>query len=150
MQKYSRSKQEQTISSTIFLEEPAEKQNKTKKTRETVQLGPGADASISTTPSTTRTNLRRGLLQKTATTRDRCVAHMLLRSCRDVRRPRHLPTAKTAAILQSHQDGTTKKQNLVFRRSADRGGILVLKSNKKQKTTNFSFVRIRQLSTYQV
>ena len=66
-----------------------------------------------TTPSTTPTNWRRGLLQKAVTTRDRCVAHMILRSCRDVRHPRHLPKAKTAAILQSHPDGTTKKQNIV-------------------------------------
>ena len=29
---------------------------------------------------------------------------MILRSCRDVRRPRHLPNAKTAAILQSHPE----------------------------------------------
>ena len=61
-----------------------------------------------------RTNWRRGLLQKAAATRDRCVAHMLLRSCRDVRRPRHLSNAKTAAILQSHPVGTTKKQISYF------------------------------------
>ena len=57
----------------------------------------------------TRTNLRRGLLQKAVITRDRCVAHMLLRSSRDVRRPRHLPNAKLTAV-QSHPDGTTKNK----------------------------------------
>ena len=35
---------------------------------------------------------------------------VLLRSFRDVRRPRHLPNAKTAAIFQPDPDGTTKKQ----------------------------------------
>ena len=60
-----------------------------------------------------RTNLRRGLLQKAVTTRDRCVAHMLLRSCRDVRRPRHLPNAKITAIVQSHPDGTTKNKSRI-------------------------------------
>ena len=36
---------------------------------------------------------------------------VLLRSCRDVRRPRHLPNAKTAAISQPNLiDETTKKQ----------------------------------------
>ena len=37
---------------------------------------------------------------------------VFLRSCRDVRRPRHLPNAKTVAIFQpeSDPDGTTKKQ----------------------------------------
>ena len=35
---------------------------------------------------------------------------VLLRSCRDVRRPRHLPNAKTAAISQPDPDGTTKKK----------------------------------------
>ena len=39
---------------------------------------------------------------------------VLLRSCRDVRRPRHLPNANTAAIFQpdpdgDRPDGTTKK-----------------------------------------
>ena len=38
---------------------------------------------------------------------------MLLRSCRDVRRPRHLPIAKTA-ISQPDPDGTTKKQISYF------------------------------------
>ena len=80
-------------SSSICLEEPAKKRGK-----KNVQRGPGAGMSIQV-PGTyhmkdnfdnqPRTNLRRGLLQKAVTTRDRCVAHMLLRSCRDVRRPRH-------------------------------------------------------------
>ena len=39
---------------------------------------------------------------------------VLLRSCRDVRRPRHLPNAKTAAISQPDPDGTTKKQISYF------------------------------------
>ena len=46
---------------------------------------------------------------------------VLLRSCRDVRFPRHLPNAKTAAFFQCHPDETTKKTNIVFRRSSDRG-----------------------------
>ena len=96
-----------------MLEEPAEKKNRKTELKKSVQRGPGADAIINTAPSTTGTNWRRGLLQKAATTRDRCVAHMILRSYRDMRRPRHLPNAKTAAILQSQPDGTTKKQNLV-------------------------------------
>ena len=66
-----------------------------------------------------RTNWRRGLLQKAATARDRCVAHLLPRSCRDVRRPRHLPNAKTAAILQSRPHGTTKKQISYFVRVSE-------------------------------
>ena len=79
------------------LEEPAEK-----KGERTLQRGAGAGASIevhgtyymkATLDIQPRTNLRRGLLQKAVTTRARCVAHMLLRSCRDVRRPRHLPNA---------------------------------------------------------
>ena len=57
-----------------------------------------------------RTNWRRGLLQKPATTRDRCVVRMLIWSCRDVQRPRDLLNAKTAALLQSHSDWTTKKK----------------------------------------
>ena len=39
---------------------------------------------------------------------------VLLRSCRHVRRPRHLPNAKTAAISQPDPDGTTKKQISYF------------------------------------
>ena len=35
---------------------------------------------------------------------------VLLRSCRDVRPPRHLPSAKTATFSQPDPDGTTKKQ----------------------------------------
>ena len=78
-----------------------------------------------------RTNLRRGLLQKAVTTRDRCVAHMLLRSCRDVRRPRHLPNTKFTTVVQSHPDGTAKStcRTTVYRRPPDRGDIL--KSSKK-------------------
>ena len=49
---------------------------------------------------------------------------VLLWSCRDVRRPRYLSNAKTAAIIEPHPDGTTKKQKLVFRRSPHLGGIL--------------------------
>ena len=60
---------------------------------------------------------------------------MLLRSCRDVQRPRHLPNAKTAAILQSHPDETTKIQNILFRRPADRGGVQ--RSSKKTKKNAF-------------
>ena len=39
---------------------------------------------------------------------------VLLRSCRDEQRPRHLPNAKTAAIFQPDPDGTTKKQISYF------------------------------------
>ena len=78
-----------------------------------------------------RTNLRRGLLQKAVTTRDRCVAHMLLRSCRDVRRPRHLPNAKNTAILFDLIQMGPRKTNLVFRTPPDWGGIHVPKPSKK-------------------
>ena len=61
-----------------------------------------------------RTNWRRGLLQEAATTRDICFPHMPFLSCGDVRRPRHLPNVKTAARLESHQDGTMEKQILYF------------------------------------
>ena len=94
----------------ICLEEPAEE-----KGEKNIQRGPGAGTSIQvpgtyhmkdTFDNQPRTNLRRSLLQKAMTTRDRCVAHMLLRSCRGVRRPRHLLNSKITAILQSHPDGT--------------------------------------------
>ena len=126
------------------MEEPAEKKNK-KTEKKTAQRGPGAGASISTTPSTTRTNWRRGLLRKTTTTRDGCVAHMLLRSCRDVRRPRHLPNAKLTAMVQSHPDGTMKNKSrtTLFRRTPDQGGTP--KSSKKQTKIMHFFIR-----TYQV
>ena len=56
-----------------------------------------------------------GCKLKAATTRtDASHTCVLLRSCRDVRFPRHLPNAKTAAIFQSHPDGTTKKQISYF------------------------------------
>ena len=63
-----------------------------------------------------RTNWRRGRLHKAGTTRDRYASFtcVLLRSCRDVRRPRHLPNAKTAAISQPDTDGTTKKRISYF------------------------------------
>ena len=77
--------------------------------REPVRV-PGTYHMKDTFDNQPRTNLRRGLLHKAVTTRDRCVAHMLLRSCRDVRRPRHLPNAKTAASLESHPDGTTENK----------------------------------------
>ena len=94
----------------------------TEKGGKNVQRGPGACTSIQgpgtyhmkdTFDNQPRTNLRRGLLQKAVTTRDRCVAHMLLRSCCDVRRPRHLPNAKITAILQPRPDGTTKKKSRI-------------------------------------
>ena len=34
----------------------------------------------------------------------------LLRSCRDVGRPRHLPNAAITAVVQSHPDGTTENK----------------------------------------
>ena len=47
---------------------------------------------IKDTFSTTTNKLESG------PTRDRCVAHIRLRSRRDVRRPRHLPHAKTRDV----------------------------------------------------
>ena len=90
--------------------------NLPKKGKKRTAYSPGAGTSIQlpgiymkdTFDNQPWTNLRRGLLQKAVTTRDRCVAHMLFRSCRDVRRPRHLLNAKNTAIVQSHPDGTTK------------------------------------------
>ena len=38
---------------------------------------------------------------------------VLLRSCRDVRRPRHLPNAKTTAIFQPDPDGTRKNKSRI-------------------------------------
>ena len=119
----------------ICLEEPAEE-----KGEKNIQRGPGAGTSIQvpgtyhmkdTFDNQPRTNLRRSLLQKAMTTRDRCVAHMLLRSCRDVRRPRHLPNTKFTTVVQSHPDGTAKStcRTTVYRRPPDRGDIL--KSSKK-------------------
>ena len=70
---------------------------------------------IKHTSNNQQTNLSRGLPQNPVTTRDRCVAHMLLRSCRDVRRPWHLPNAIITVL---------------FRRPPDRGGIV--KSSKNQ------------------
>ena len=96
----------------ICLEEPAEE-----KGEKNIQRGPGAGTSIQvpgtyhmkdTFDNQPRTNLRRGLLQTAVTTRDRCVAHMPLRTCRRVRRPRHLP--KITAVVQSHPDETTKNK----------------------------------------
>ena len=55
---------------------------------------------------------------------------VLLRSCRDVRRPRHLPNAKTAAIFQPHSSSwgscrwDHEKTFIVFRRSVDLGGSM--------------------------
>ena len=57
-----------------------------------------------------RTNLRRGLLQKAMTTRDRCVAHFFgfVATC-DVRGT--CPMQKfPLRIVQSHPDGTTKNK----------------------------------------
>ena len=89
---------------------------------------------IKDTDDQPRTNWRQGLLHKAATTRDGCVAHMLLFDLS--RRARHLPNSKTAAFLQCRPDGTTKK-NLVFRKPPDRGGIL--KSSKKQAKNHAFF-----------
>ena len=97
-----------------------------------------------------RTNWRRGLLRKAATTRDSCVAHKLLGSCRDVRRPRYLPNAKkTAATLQSRPDGTTKKQIPYFG-DPQTGEIYQNQVKNRQKRTHFYFLRLRQLSPYQL
>ena len=97
-------------------------QNKPKKRGEKT-YSPGAGMSIQVpdmfhikhTSNNQQTNLSRGLPQNPVTTRDRCVAHMLLRSCRDVRRPWHLPNAIITVL---------------FRRPPDRGGIV--KSSKNQ------------------
>ena len=107
--------------------------------------GPGAGTSIQvpgiymkdTFDNQPRTNLRRGLLQKAVTTRDRCVAHMLLRSFRDVRRPRHLPNALNYRYrsISSRWDHENKSR---IRRPPNRGGIHILKSSKKQ-TKNQAF-----------
>ena len=100
----------------MFSEEPAEKSSKKigEKTaawsRCEYQV-PGM-YHIKNTFDNNKTNCRRGLLQKAATTRDRCVAPMLLRSCRDVRRPRHLPSAKFAAILHLIQMGPRKNKRV--------------------------------------
>ena len=71
------------------------------------------------------------------------MAHMLFRSCRDVRRPRYLPNATTAAILQSHPDETTKNK-LCFSETPRRGDTL--KSGKnRQKIMHFSFLQTRYI-----
>ena len=84
----------------LFRRTSRKKKTEAKK-KQTAQRGPGASASImylvltaSRAPSRKpRTNWRWGLLHKAVTTRGGCVAHMLLRSCLDVRRPRYLSTA---------------------------------------------------------
>ena len=83
-----------------------------------------------------RTHLRRGLLQKAVTTRDRCVAHFfgLVATC-DVRGT--CPTQQLPLLFNLIQMGS-RKTNIVFRRPSDRGGIHVLKSSKKQ-TKNHAF-----------
>ena len=79
---------------------------------------------IKDTSNNQQTNLSRGLPQTPVTTRDRCVAHMILRSCRDVRRPWHLHNAIITEL---------------FRRPPDRGGIV--KSSKKQTKQKPFFIR---------
>ena len=82
-----------------------------------------------------RTNWRRGLLQKAVTTRDRCVVRMCASPVLSRRATSPEPVQrKNCAILQSHPDGTTKKKNLVFRTSPNRGGILT--SSKKNRKKN--------------
>ena len=102
----------------VFLGEPAEKKRR-KKLYSVVQGQAGASIQVPGTNHIKDTfgnqpqeNWRWALLPKAATARDGCVAHMLPRSCRDVRRPRQLPNAATTTILQSHPDGTKKKQIL--------------------------------------
>ena len=131
------------------MEEPAEKRGKQTygRVQEPVRV-PGTYHMKDTLDNQPRTNLRRGLRQKAVTTRDRCVAHMLLRSCRDVRRPRHLPNAKLTAIVQSHPDGTTKTKyrTTLFRRPPDRGGILKSSQKQTKQSCIFSyFVRTRYI-----
>ena len=73
--------------------------------------------------------------KKAATTRDRCVPHMLLRSCRDVRRPRHLPNAKTAAMLQLIQMGPRKNKSPIS--ETPRPGRYTKLKQKKTKKNAF-------------
>ena len=54
---------------------------------------------------------------------------VLLRSCCDVRRPRHVPNAKTAAVFRPDPDGTTKKQISYF--GDHQTGEVSLKSRKQ-------------------
>ena len=82
--------------------------------REPVRV-PGTYHMKDTFDNQPRTNLRRGLRQKAVTTRDRCVAHMLLRSCRDVRRPRHFfcPT-QNLPLLSNLIQMEPRKPNIVL------------------------------------
>ena len=69
-----------------------------------------------------RTNWRRGLLQKAATTRDICVVHMC---------------ASLVPLFTISSRWDHEKANLVYRRSPDRGGILVPTSSKKTEKNDF-------------
>ena len=80
-----------------------------------------------------RTIWRRGWLQKAATTRDRCAVHMCASSVfsRRATSPAHAQR-KNCRYFSTWSRWDHEKTNLVFRRSLDRGGI-VLTSSKKTK-----------------
>ena len=106
----------------IFCKEPADKKKKKNRGGKLEKLllirrtvVPGIIPITSRTLWTTTNKLEAGPAAKGhGNERHASFTCVLLRSCRDVRRPRHLPNAKTAAISQPDPDGTTKKQISYF------------------------------------
>ena len=123
----------------FFVKEPADKK-KTKKNRggkleKLTTVVPGIRINhIKDAFGQPRTNWRRGRLQKAATTRDRCVVHMCASSVLSRRATSPAPAQrKNCRSFSTWSRWDHEKTNLVFRRSLDRGGI-VLTSSKKTET----------------
>ena len=98
----------------FFFKEPADKK-KTKigeKTGEAATVVPGIRVASRTLWTTTNKLEAGPAANKRPRQRgtDASFTYVLLRSCGDVRRPRHLPNAKTAAISQPDADGITKNK----------------------------------------
>ena len=76
-----------------------------------------------------RTNWRRGRLQKAATTRDRCVVHMCASSVLSRRATSPAPAQrKNCRYFSTWSRWDHEKTSTVFRRSPDRGGIILTSS----------------------
>ena len=90
-----------------------------------------------------------GRLQKAATTRDRCVVHMYASTLLSRRATSPAPAQrKNYRYFSTSSSGDHEKTNVVFRRSPDRGCIVLTSSKKKTKQKMiFAFVRLCPLST---
>ena len=85
-----------------------------------------------------RTNWRRGRPQKAATTRDRCVVHMCASSVLSRRATSPAPAQrKNCHYFSTSSRWDHEKTNLVFRRSPDRGGIVITSSSKTGRNMFF-------------